>query len=302
MARIRTIKPELPQSETVGRLSREARLLFVLLFTVADDAGRVRAASRLLASLLYPYDDDAPGLIDGWLDELVDQKQVRLYEVDGSRYLEIVKWLEHQKIDRPSASKLPAPPEASPDTREGSRALGVVSVPSTVPVPRSGSNSRATDRDEVSDKPTKIGADFQPSAHSVEYAKSLGMADAVFNRELSKFIAFNMSAHRAAVDHQATFRLWCERWREREDKEGRPLQVVSDASAIATVLIVEGTPEEACWQQFTRETTGRPMFICKQINAEGREVRGARRPSAFPPGYDEATGEKLAPKGDEAAA
>src|SRR6202035_678860 len=107
MSRIRTIKPEFPQSETIGRLSRDARLLFVLLWTIADDAGRARAASRMLASLLYPYDDDAPSLIDGWLDDLEHHDCVRRYEVDGSRYLEIVNWLKHQKIDHPSASRLP---------------------------------------------------------------------------------------------------------------------------------------------------------------------------------------------------
>ena len=43
MPRIRTIKPEFPQSETIGRLSRDARLLFLQLFTLVDDAGRARA-------------------------------------------------------------------------------------------------------------------------------------------------------------------------------------------------------------------------------------------------------------------
>jgi hypothetical protein len=70
MGRIRTIKPEFPQSQSVGRLSRDARLLFILLWTIADDAGRARASSRMLASLLYPYDDDVPKLIEGWLQEL----------------------------------------------------------------------------------------------------------------------------------------------------------------------------------------------------------------------------------------
>ena len=48
MPRIRTIKPEFPQSETVGRLTREARLLFLQLFTLVDDAGRARAAPGCL--------------------------------------------------------------------------------------------------------------------------------------------------------------------------------------------------------------------------------------------------------------
>lgn len=135
MARIRTIKPELPQSQSIGRLSREARLLFIQLFTVADDAGRARAASRLLASLLYPYDDDAPVLIGGWLEELEREKQIRRYEVDGSEYLEIVKWLEHQKIDRPSQSRLPGYREESSTTRDVSRDLDADLGPVPVPVP-----------------------------------------------------------------------------------------------------------------------------------------------------------------------
>lgn len=131
MARIRTIKPELPQSETIGRLSRDARLLFIQLFTIADDAGRARAASRLLASLLYPYDEDAGGLIDGWLKELEARNAIRRYEVDGSQYLEIVKWLEHQKIDRPSPSRLPACRERSEPPREASRAIDADLGPTT---------------------------------------------------------------------------------------------------------------------------------------------------------------------------
>lgn len=123
MARIRSIKPEFPQSETVGRLSRDARLLFVQLWTIADDAGRLRGASRMLASLLYPYDDDAPGLIDAWLTELQEKDCIRCYEVDGSQYVEIINWLKHQKIDRPSASRIPPFIEHSTKPREESRSL-----------------------------------------------------------------------------------------------------------------------------------------------------------------------------------
>jgi len=113
MARIRTIKPELPQSESMGRVSRDARLLFILIWTLCDDAGRARAASRMLASLLFPYDDDAPGLIDDWLGELEGEGCIMRYSVDGSAYLQVCKWLIHQKIDRPSASKIPTPAESS---------------------------------------------------------------------------------------------------------------------------------------------------------------------------------------------
>ena len=131
MARIRTIKPEFPHSEKIGALSRDARLLFLQLFTVADDAGRLRGASRMLASLLYPYDDDAPKLIGKWLTELDEKGCIRRYEVDGSQYIEIVNWLKHQKIDRPSESRIPAFTESTPKPREESRASDADLVSST---------------------------------------------------------------------------------------------------------------------------------------------------------------------------
>jgi len=108
MARIRTIKPEFPQSESMGRISRDARLCFVQLWTIADDSGRLRGASRMLASLLFPYDDDAPGLIDGWLTELEREECIHRYKSDGQHYIEICNWLSHQKIDKPSESKIPS--------------------------------------------------------------------------------------------------------------------------------------------------------------------------------------------------
>jgi hypothetical protein len=107
MGRIRTIKPEFPQSESVGRLSRDARLLFVELWTVCDDSGRARAASRMLASLLFPYDEDAPAKIGGWLAELEREGMIVRYAPNGDTYLQVCKWLSHQKIDKPSPSKIP---------------------------------------------------------------------------------------------------------------------------------------------------------------------------------------------------
>jgi hypothetical protein len=108
MARIRTIKPEFPQSESMGNVTRDARLLFIMIWTVADDSGRLRGNSRMLASLLFPYDDDAKRLIDGWMAQLEREKCITRYQVDGASYVQVENWTSHQKIDKPSASKLPA--------------------------------------------------------------------------------------------------------------------------------------------------------------------------------------------------
>lgn len=107
MARIRSIKPEFPHSESMGNVSRDARLTFIQLWTLADDEGRLRGNSRMLASLLFPYDDDAKDLIDGWMSELEREKCVVRYAIDGTHYVQILNWLMHQKIDKPSKSKIP---------------------------------------------------------------------------------------------------------------------------------------------------------------------------------------------------
>ena len=60
MARIRTIHPDIAQSRSMRRVNRDARLLFTLLLTVADDEGRARARIGLLAAQLFPDDADAP--------------------------------------------------------------------------------------------------------------------------------------------------------------------------------------------------------------------------------------------------
>ena len=128
MPRIRTIKPEFPQSESMGRISRDARLCFIMLWTLADDAGRLRGSDTLLASVLFPYDDDAVKHIGKWLAELEREQCVSRYKVNGNQYVAIQNWLSHQRIDKPTDSKLPAPGESSEDSktpRDGSRAVPV---------------------------------------------------------------------------------------------------------------------------------------------------------------------------------
>ena len=43
--------------------------------------------------------------------ELASAGRIALYDVRGDRYAEILGWSAHQKIDRPSKSKIPAPSE-----------------------------------------------------------------------------------------------------------------------------------------------------------------------------------------------
>lgn len=121
MARIRSIKPELPQDERVGSVSREARLCWLMCFTLADDDGRFRAHPALIASQCFPYDGLSPSTVDGWLDELAAAKLLCRYTADGQEYAALGNWKKHQKIDHPLDSRLPSPENGVP--HESSRIL-----------------------------------------------------------------------------------------------------------------------------------------------------------------------------------
>lgn len=126
MARIRTIKPDFWQHPRVTRVSRDARLYFLGLLNEADDEGRMRYSGKRLAGVLFSDDDDVTGaLIDQWTDELEVAGLVSRYVVDRAPLLLVIGFTEHQKINRPTPSRLPAPltePSVSPhgDLGEGS--------------------------------------------------------------------------------------------------------------------------------------------------------------------------------------
>lgn len=109
--RIRTVKPDCWADEAISPLSRDARLLFIVLLTFADDDGRFRDLPAQIIGHGYPEDADAtPRKINAWMDELVIGAIVVRYSVDGSRYGTFPKWHKHQRINRYSSSKLPAYP------------------------------------------------------------------------------------------------------------------------------------------------------------------------------------------------
>jgi len=67
-------------------------------------------------------------------------------------------------------------------------------------------------------------------------------------------------------------------------------------------FIVEGTLEWNCWDQHLRSTTGRGSPVTDNRDENGRLRRGWYRPTLVPDGYDEATGERIAPSENEDAA
>lgn len=110
--RIRTIKPELWQDEKIGELTRDQRILLLGLITMADDEGRLRALSSLILGQVFPWDADvSPVKLRRWMAAIEDTGLVVQYEHDGKPYAAFRHWKRHQRINRPSPSLLPPPPD-----------------------------------------------------------------------------------------------------------------------------------------------------------------------------------------------
>lgn len=109
MARIRTIKPGFFRSEDVSALPLRARLTWIGLWTQCDDQGRTKDNVKLIKADVWPLDPVSLADIEEDLETLADHGRIVRYEVDGRRYLEITNWGDHQKINRPTPSKIPPP-------------------------------------------------------------------------------------------------------------------------------------------------------------------------------------------------
>lgn len=112
MARIRTIKPEFFTSLTIADLTPEQRLTFIGLWTHVDDAGRCVDDARLIKAAVWPLDDRTAADIESDLRALTESSLITRYILNQRRYLAVRSWDEHQKINRPTPSKLPAPDQA----------------------------------------------------------------------------------------------------------------------------------------------------------------------------------------------
>ncbi|GHF27554.1 hypothetical protein GCM10010218_05670 [Streptomyces mashuensis] len=109
MARIRTIKPEAFVSESLAACTVTAERTFFGLLTQADDHGRHRDHPAIIAGKLWPLrPEHTPLDVEDDLQQLASAGLICRYTgCDGRGYLHIVAWAKHQKIDRPSASRLP---------------------------------------------------------------------------------------------------------------------------------------------------------------------------------------------------
>lgn len=219
--RIRTLKPEMWADEKVGQLSRDARLLFVGLITMADDQGRLRGMPAGILGHVFPYDVDALRKLDGWLQELTASGLVVTYAHGGITYFYLPGFTRHQVINRSKDSTLPVPPHAA-------------EVTPPVPVPEeSGTNHGGVTESDVT-PPVAVRAsrahDGSGTERSGEEANASSSAAAEQERPevvrlcqlLGTLIVANDPKAKIAPDSKG----WRDATRRLLDLDGRPVEQV----------------------------------------------------------------------------
>ena len=140
MARIRSIKPSFFRSDDVAALPLRARLTWIGLWTQCDDQGRTKDHARLIKADIWPLDNVSLADIEEDLETLSVHGRIVRYEVDGQRYLEIANWRAHQAIQKPTPSRIPAPPNGTTERLPES---------SDSPTPRRGREGKGGDAREA---------------------------------------------------------------------------------------------------------------------------------------------------------
>jgi len=98
--RYRMIKPDFWEDEKIAQLSDKAKLLFIALWNFADDEGLLENNTKWIKIKCFPYEKNIK--IEKYLSELL---QISLISEKNGIY-RITNFLKHQKIKKPTPSKL----------------------------------------------------------------------------------------------------------------------------------------------------------------------------------------------------
>jgi hypothetical protein len=211
VARIRTIKPSFFKSRTIASLPLRARLTFQGLWCMADDEGRLVYDPRLVKADVWPLDDDVTAEdINADIDALTESAVIVRYTLgEGSKqreYLAISGWKEHQKINRPSVSVIPAPDGTvsagqTPFTEEA------VSAPETLAVGKKRNKERKGVKATPRTRGQQLPADYKLSEAQMHWTR-VGHPSVKIQHEFEQFTDYHRAKGTVMKDWDAAWRTW----------------------------------------------------------------------------------------------
>ncbi len=120
MPRKRMISPEIWTDPKFVSLSNDAtRLLFIGLFSNANDYGKLRGEWWSVRSSIFVMNELSEDKIGVMLEELEKKKLIIRYEINGEKYIKLRSWEKHQTVSHPAKDQFPDP--SSGNTPEGIR-------------------------------------------------------------------------------------------------------------------------------------------------------------------------------------
>lgn len=209
MARCRMIKPVFWDDEKLAKISRDSRLVYVALWNFSDDFGVVKGNPAWLKTHIFPYDEELTlKEFKGWLKELIELERVKPFQHNGEQFFWMPKFLDHQKINRPSlVSRNPPPPEKFsqnyPEFSDGSVSSGGGLSDGSVPK-RKEKKENIKEKEKKQKKKsieTEWPKNFEMSEEMKKYAVENGI-------DILKTKLFFEDFHQWALAREAKYKNW----------------------------------------------------------------------------------------------
>lgn len=109
MPRKRYLSPKFFANESLAELEAFGRILFQGLWCFADRNGRLEYRPKRLKVEVLPYDATVPDVVR-WLDQMTELGIISFYEVDGTKYIQVVNFLSYQSPHPGEKALYPDPP------------------------------------------------------------------------------------------------------------------------------------------------------------------------------------------------
>ncbi len=208
MARARNIKPGFYLNEQLAGCSIFARYIFPGLWMHADRAGRMEDRPLRLKASLLPYDNAD---LNELLNELERAELIVRYEVDGSKFIQVVSFEKHQNPHvREPDSTIPAPdkPGAKPVQAPAEHDSGPAESPSLNPESSSPIEPLPEKPAKEKRRATVLADDFKPNETGIAYAERLRVS---LDPEIAGFRNWHTAKGSTFKDWQAAWRTWCDK-------------------------------------------------------------------------------------------
>jgi hypothetical protein len=152
---------------------------------------------------------------------------IRLYEVEGDSYLDIPKWLNHQKIDHPAKSRLPEYREVLASHSEefaneaetfAPHTLDLGPVPRTVDLVPTGASAPAADEEPNDGPRTKLPPGWRPEVDDRDYASDKGLDPDTVTAAFTDYFGEGRGRNekRTRAGWSKRWRVWCNTDAERK--------------------------------------------------------------------------------------